>query len=294
MKFRHIAITIMSGLLVIQPFSATAGFFDLPGYPAAYPESAIVSPSTVEVGGTVTLKIRVVAGDRDLNSNLDAYAITSTARKIYLGPIATRISGTNKDGIYQVVFKVLEYGSPSNTHTGDWKLGIIPADFTVTGYGYFFPFTVIDAVAPTPKISYSIISSILIAQTFKAGGNLNFTFLLDTNNPKVVPVYCYIDAFVKPFEAIRVAGTSSSGTYTCESPIPNKPYELFPSGRYPLDILVVYFDEFGKQELRQTFGYISYAIPTPTPTIKKSSTVKCNKGKLTKTVTGINPKCPTG
>jgi len=94
MKFRQIAITIMSGLLVIQPFSATAGFFDLPGYPAAYPESAIVSPSTVEVGGTVTLKIRVVAGDRDLNSNLDAYAITSTARKIYLGPIATRISGT--------------------------------------------------------------------------------------------------------------------------------------------------------------------------------------------------------
>jgi hypothetical protein len=140
----------MGGLLVIQPFSATAGFFDLPGYPAAYPESAIVSPSAVEVGGTVTLKIRVVAGDRDLNSNLDAYAITSTARKIYLGPIASRISGTNKDGIYQVVFKVLEYGSPSNTHTGDWKLGIIPADFTVTGYGYFFPFTVIDAVAPTP------------------------------------------------------------------------------------------------------------------------------------------------
>ena len=150
MKFRQIALTIMGGLLVIQPFSATAGFFDLPGYPAAYPESAIVSPSAVEVGGTVTLKIRVVAGDRDLNSNLDAYAITSTARKIYLGPIASRISGTNKDGIYQVVFKVLEYGSPSNTHTGDWKLGIIPADFTVTGYGYFFPFTVIDAVAPTP------------------------------------------------------------------------------------------------------------------------------------------------
>jgi len=117
----------------------------------------------------------------------------------------------------------------------------------------------------TSKISYSISSPNLIASTFKPGGNLNFRFSLTTNNPKAEPVYCYIDAFVNPFEATRVAGTSSSGTYSCDSSIPNNPFELFPGGRYPLDVLVIYFDEFGKQELRQTFGYISFATPTPAP-----------------------------
>lgn len=36
-----------------------------------------------------------------------------------------------------------------------------------------------------------------------------------------------------------------------------------------------------------------FATPTPTPTAKKI-TIKCVKGKITKTVTGTNPKCPTG
>jgi hypothetical protein len=37
--------------------------------------------------------------------------------------------------------------------------------------------------------------------------------------------------------------------------------------------------------------------PSPTPVVKqasKKSTITCVKGKLTKKVTGVNPKCPTG
>ena len=136
----------------MQPLTATAGFFDLPGNPAADPDSAVVSPSTVAVGGVVTMTVRVIAGDRDLLLNLDAYAITSTARQIYLGPTATRISGTNKDGIYQVKFKVLEYASPKDTHTGIWKLVIIPQDYLANGYRVAIPFTVVEASTPTPAV----------------------------------------------------------------------------------------------------------------------------------------------
>ena len=36
------------------------------------------------------------------------------------------------------------------------------------------------------------------------------------------------------------------------------------------------------------------AAPTPTPKVLKSITIKCIKGKLTKKVSGKNPKCPNG
>jgi hypothetical protein len=36
------------------------------------------------------------------------------------------------------------------------------------------------------------------------------------------------------------------------------------------------------------------AVPTPTPKVLKSTTIKCIKGKLTKKVSGKNPKCPGG
>ena len=36
------------------------------------------------------------------------------------------------------------------------------------------------------------------------------------------------------------------------------------------------------------------AVPTPTPKVLKSITIKCIKGKLTKKVSGKNPKCPSG
>jgi hypothetical protein len=35
-------------------------------------------------------------------------------------------------------------------------------------------------------------------------------------------------------------------------------------------------------------------VPTPTPKVLKSTTIKCIKGKLTKKVSGKNPKCPGG
>jgi hypothetical protein len=126
--------------------------------------------------------------------------------------------------------------------------------------------------ASAEPIAYTISAPNLIDSTFKPSGNLDFAFSLSTNNPTSEPVYCYIDAFINPFEATRVSGTSKNGNYSCRSAIPEKPMELFPDGRYPLNVLVVYFDEFGKQELRQTFGYISFPTPTPTPTPKESST----------------------
>ena len=54
-------------------------------------------------------------------------------------------------------------------------------------------------------------------------------------------------------------------------------------------------------ELEKLKG-VKNTTPTPTPTpknsltpiIKKPIKIKCIKGKLAKTVTGINPKCPTG
>ena len=36
------------------------------------------------------------------------------------------------------------------------------------------------------------------------------------------------------------------------------------------------------------------AVPTSTPKVLKSTTIKCIKGKLTKKVSGKNPKCPGG
>jgi hypothetical protein len=165
-------------------------------------------------------------------------------------------------------------------------------------------------------ISYSINSPNLIASTFKVGGQLDFTFSVTTNDPRPEPVYCYIDGFINPFEAVLISGTKNNGEFSCKSLIPNKPSELRSSGTYPLDVLVVYFTEFGKQDLRQTFGYLSFAAPAPTPTlkpaaspkptasksskilvtptpvIKKILTIKCSKGKLTIKVTGLNPKCP--
>ena len=120
--------------------------------------------------------------------------------------------------------------------------------------------------ANAESIAYTISSPNLIVSTFKPSGTLDFTFSLTTNNPTSEPVYCYIDAFINPFEATRVSGTSKNGNYSCSAQIPEKPMELFPGGKYPFDVLVVYFDEFGKQELRQTFGYISFPSPTPSPT----------------------------
>jgi len=214
----------------MQPLTATAGFFDLPGNPAADPDSAVVSPSTVAVGGVVTMTVRVIAGDRDLLLNLDAYAITSTARQIYLGPTATRISGTNKDGIYQVKFKVLEYASPKDTHTGIWKLVIIPQDYLANGYRVAIPFTVVEASTPTPAV------------------------ITPTPTPAVIT----------PTPTPAVITPTPTPAVITPTPTP--------------------------------------AVITPTPTpknsskpmIEQSAKIKCIKGKLIKTLSGINPKCPAG
>ena len=127
-------------------------------------------------------------------------------------------------------------------------------------------------------ISYSISSPNLIASTFKVGGQLDFTFSVTTNDPRPEPVYCYIDGFINPFEAVLISGTKNNGEFSCKSLIPNKPSELRSSGTYPLDVLVVYFTEFGKQDLRQTFGFISFATPTPTPNLTPAPALCSREG----------------
>ena len=75
-------------------------------------------------------------------------------------------------------------------------------------------------------ISYSISSPNLIESTFKVGGQLDFTFSVITNNPKPEPVYCAIDGFINPFEAVLITGTKNNGKFSCGSLIPNQPMEL--------------------------------------------------------------------
>ena len=125
---------------------------------------------------------------------------------------------------------------------------------------------IIPSKAKADSISYSISAPSLLEATFKPGGNLDFAFSLVTNNSKIEPVYCSIDGFLNPLEATLISGPNNNGRYRCLAAIPARPMELRSSGTYPLDVLIVYFDEFGKQDLRQTFGYINFAISTPTPT----------------------------
>ena len=122
---------------------------------------------------------------------------------------------------------------------------------------------VVPSKATADSISYSLISPSLLESTFKPGGNLDFTFSLITNNSKTEPVYCYIDGFLNAFEATLISGQNNNGRFRCQAAIPARPMELRSSGTYPLDVLVVYFDEFGKQELRETFGYINFAVSLP-------------------------------
>jgi hypothetical protein len=131
-------------------------------------------------------------------------------------------------------------------------------------------FTNLPANAETK--SYSLSSPRLIESTLIPGGLLDFRFRLATNNSTSEPVYCAIDGFINPFEARLVSGTFNDGEYSCRESIPDKPLELFPSGRYPFDVLVIYFNEFGKQDFRQTLGYVTYPLATPTTTTPTTTT----------------------
>ena len=121
------------------------------------------------------------------------------------------------------------------------------------------------------SVSYSVNSPDLSKTNLIPKGFLDFTFSVITNDAKPEPVYCYIDGFIAPFEAILISGTKNEGRFRCQGTIPEKPSELRSGGRYPLDVLIVYFDDFGKQELRQTFGYVTFNTPTPVPTISISN-----------------------
>lgn len=113
--------------------------------------------------------------------------------------------------------------------------------------------------ANAADIQYSIASPELTKTSLMPNGNLDFTFSVSTNDPNPQPVYCYIDAFINPFEAALISGSKKAGIYNCQAKIPDKPFELFPSGKYPLNILIVYSDQYGKQELRKSFGNVIFS-----------------------------------
>jgi hypothetical protein len=141
--------------------------------------------------------------------------------------------------------------------------------------------------------SYSLSSPRLIESTLIPGGVLDFRFRLATNNSTSEPVYCAIDGFINPFEARLVSGTFNEGEYSCREVIPDKPLELFPSGRYPFDVLVIYFNEFGKQDFRQTLGYVTYPLTTPTTTTPTTTTPTTTTPTTTTPTTTTATPSPT-
>jgi hypothetical protein len=189
---------------------------------------------------------------------------------------AVLISGTKNNGEFSC--KSLIPNKPFELRSsGTYPLDVLVVYFTEFGkqdlrqtFGY------LSFAAPAPTISYSISSPNLIASTFKVGGQLDFSFSVITNDPKPEPVYCAIDGFINPFEAVLISGTKNNGEFSCGSSIPNKPMELL--GIYPLEVIIVYFDEFGKQDLRQTFGFISFATPTPTPNLTPAPALCSREG----------------
>ena len=134
--------------------------------------------------------------------------------------------------------------------------------------------------------SYTLSSPRLIESTLNPGGVLDSRFRLVTNDSTSEPVYCSIDGFLNPFEARLISGTYNDGEYSCREAIPDKPLELLPSGRYPFDVLVIYFNEFGKQDFRQTLGFVNYPLTTPTTT---TPTTTAPTPSPTPTTTAITP-----
>jgi hypothetical protein len=139
--------------------------------------------------------------------------------------------------------------------------------------------------------SYTLSSPRLIESTLNPGGVLDSRFRLVTNDSTSEPVYCSIDGFLNPFEARLISGTYNDGEYSCREAIPDKPLELLPSGRYPFDVLVIYFNEFGKQDFRQTLGFVNYPLTTPTTTTPTTTTptTTAPTPSPTPTTTAITP-----
>ena len=143
------------------------------------------------------------------------------------------------------------------------------------------------------KISYAITSPDLTQSTLSPNGKLDFSFSVSTVDPNPQPVYCYIDGVINPFEAKLVSGTTGNGNYSCQAAIPSKPMELiYKNGRYPVSVLIVYFDGFGKKEVRKTFGYVNFS--TVNSSNSTSRTIICIKGNIEKSITGKKPVCPAG
>ena len=125
--------------LFLSSFIATASFaVDADTQvPVAYANSAIVSPTSVAVGESITVTFRVTDDVRLVDPS--AFLKSPSPNSAYLGAtFGTKVSGTEKDATYKVIFRI-----PTGYSAGTWEVEVAPMDsYNKSGTRVQIPFTV--------------------------------------------------------------------------------------------------------------------------------------------------------
>jgi len=134
-----------------------------------------------------------------------------------------------------------------------------------------------------PLAPYEISEIQFSTDKLRFGGALEAKFKVVSNDANPSPIYCLIDGVINPFEASLTSGNRKDGFWSCNSLIPSNPLERMPSENYDFQIVIVYFNDSGKNELRKVVSTLHYSgiIQTPpTPTYSVSGLV-VNKTSIT-------------
>ena len=270
--------------------------------PVAYANSAIVSPTSVAVGGSITVTFRVTDDVR--LSDPSVFLKSPAPNSAYLGAtFGTKVSGTEKDATYKVTFQI-----PTGYPAGTWQVEVAPTDsYSKPGTRVQIPFTVTgpavdaDTQAPVAYANSAIVSPTSVA----VGGSITVTFRVTDDvrlsDPSVflkspAPNSAYLGATF----GTKVSGTEKDATYKVTFQIPTG----YPAGTWQVEVAPT--DSYSKPGTRVQIPFtVTGPAPTPTPTPtptpefktifpSKKSTITCAKGKLTKKITAVKPKCPTG
>lgn len=127
--------------------------------------------------------------------------------------------------------------------------------------------TVSSSTSPTQNIVYEISEMQLALDKLKFGSSLEAKFRVKSNDSSPQPIYCLIDMVVNPFEAILTTGDRKDGVWTCTRSIPSIPLERNSSGRYEVQVLVVYSQNGQREELRKSIAVIQ-ELANPAPSLK--------------------------
>jgi hypothetical protein len=115
--------------------------------------------------------------------------------------------------------------------------------------------------------SYETSEIQLNSEKLRFGGSLEVKFRVKSNDLNPQPIYCLVDMVVNPFEASLVSGDKRDGIWSCERAIPSSPMERQSSGKYAVQILIVFSQNGQKDEIRKPIAVLQDAsIPSPTPT----------------------------